>query len=246
MTSTLHPTPNEALIGRRIAMNVAPLGLDPLEVLPRLEQLRALLGSVTLPSVAGRTIAPIEEVLGEALRILHLEDPGLHDFEALEPRIEALWSRRKEEPATGRRIRDLYEAAAPWLNNQDLVRTTNGLLRRVVEGVVADRLPIDSWSVLKILGVAARELRLRGLAFQGAGEYGALVSALAEHLQKERLREPDAQPLEALRYAHEVAREEAMARAGLVELVQGIAGLQVPGPGASAAARLAARNILGW
>ena len=54
MSSSIHATPNEALIGRRIAMNVAPLGLDPLEVLPRIEHLRALLGSLTLPSAAAR------------------------------------------------------------------------------------------------------------------------------------------------------------------------------------------------
>ena len=150
MTTTVHTTPNDALLGRRIGMNVAPLGLDPLEVLPRLEQLRALLGSVTLPSAAGRTLAPIEEGLGEALRILHLEDPGLRDFESLEPRIEAWWSRRRDEPATGRRLRDLYEGAAPWLSNHDLLRATSGLLKLIIDGVGADRLPIDSWSALKI------------------------------------------------------------------------------------------------
>jgi hypothetical protein len=245
MSSSIHVTPNEALIGRRIAMNVAPLGLDPLEVLPRIEHLRALLGSLTLPSAAARSVAPIEEVLGEAIRILHLEDPGLHEFKVLEPQFGALWSRR-EEPDTGRRIRDLYEGAAPWLSNDDLVLATTSLLKRVAEGVVADRLPIDSWSVLKILGVAARELWLRKLAASEAGAFGALVSVLADHFQRDSLREPDAQPLEALRYAHEVARDEALARTGLVELIQGIGALQVPGPGSSPAAQLAARNILGW
>lgn len=246
MTSTLHVTPNEALIGGRIAMNVAPLGLDPLEVLPRLEQLRALLGGLTLPPAAARSIAPIEEVLGEAIRILHLEDPGLHTAAALEARLEALWSRRRDEATAGRRIRDLYEGAAPWLSHEDLIRATCGLLTRIVDGVIADRLPIDSWSVLKILGVAARELRLRRLTPKDAGSFEPLVSALAQHFQRERLREPDAQPLEALRYAHEVARDEALARSGLVELIQGVAALQVPGANASPAARLAARNILGW
>lgn len=238
--------PNEVIIGSRISMNVAPAGLDPLEYLPRLEALRTLLGNLALPSAAARSVAPLEESLAEAMRLLHLEDPGHRTPGPVLTELELLWARAAGDPGLGRQLRALVEASLPWLDNDGFGVVVSALVDRLTANLDSKRLNIDSWSLVRILGAVVREARLRHLTVEALSSFRPAVLALARVWSTGTLGEPDGATLEAERFAWELKAQSALARAGMVELLERLAELEPPGSAASAACLLAARNILGW